>query len=579
MKKIKYLLFGLILLFLTTTVYAIPQYSVSVNKKSIQVGQSVTVTVSISNSATWNVHITSAGSTNGCSNAWADSTADASNTKKSFTTTCKGTSTGTISFVVSGDITDADGNNHEISESLTVNVTEAVVEEKSTVNSLSSLSVDDAELVPDFDPNVLEYSASLPAGTTSAYIRVLRKDTRSIASGWGDVKVEEGANRFEIKVKAENGSVKTYVVVINVASEEAITVNVDGKDYTLVRNKKNLETPNGFTDTTVSIDGQEIPAFYHEKANIVLVGLKDSDGNTNLYVYDEDNKSYSLFDSIEVKGVMFLIMTPSEKLDEYDKEKTIRIGEKDYTVYYKDNEDIVLVYGMNLETGNTGWYQYDTKEETLQRYVAEKKEEKKTKDYFLLTILFATGFGLSLLVLLILLASNGSKDKKNEKLVSMLEKKMDEEKNLDSKPKLKKKKVVEEEEDEDTKQMDLKFLEFIDQEAENARAQGNDDALEDTASDLDVTESTLELTGTDLDVTQEVEAPQGEKKLSSKEFRAIMKAKKKAEKEAARKMREDFLATREIPTVKEDKTSDNTSSISLKNSKKKNSKVNKTKKK
>ena len=541
MKKIKYLLFGLILLFITTTVYAIPQYSVSVNKKSIQVGQSVTVTVSVSNTATWNVHINSAGNTNGCSNAWADSTADANNTKKSFTTTCKGTAVGTISFTVSGDITDADGNNQEIMDSFDVTVTEAVVAETSSVNSLSSLSVDDAELVPDFDPNVLEYSADLPAGTTSAYIRILKKDSKSTATGWGDVKVEEGANRFEIKVKAENGNVKTYVVVLNVASEKAITVTIDGKDYTLIRNKKNLEAPNNFTETTVTIDGQEIPAFYHEKANIVLVGLKDSDGNTNLYVYDEDAKQYSLFNVIEVKGVMFIVMTPNEKIDGYENEKAIRIGENDYTVYYKDNEDLVLIYGMNLETANTGWYQYDTKEETLQRYVSAPVEEKKTKDYFLLTVLFAAGFGLSLLVLLILLASNGSKDKKNQKLVSMLEKKMDEEKkeSPSNTSVFKRRKKVVEEEDEDTKQMNLKFLEFIDQEAEKNRNQVD----ENTSTDLDITSTELDVTETDM------EPVKSEKKLSSKEFRAIMKQKKKAEKEQARKLREEFLATREIPTV------------------------------
>mgnify|MGYP002620312034 CR=1 FL=1 len=541
MKKIKYLLFTCGLFLFVGYVYAVPQYSISVSSKSIMNGQKVSLTVSISNTMDYDITVVSSGSTSGCNDHWVtESNPNGDNLKKSFTTTCRATSTGTINFNITGTLVQNDMSTHEISESRSVTVTEYIAAEKSSVNTLNSLEIEGYELTPTFDPNVLEYNLTVPAGTESIMVNITKKDSRSVANGdFKEVSLSEGLNKLQITVTAEDGGKKTYVILVTVESENPITVTVDGKEYTVVTKADSLEKPNYFESKTIEMEEQAVPAFYNEKANITLVGLKDSDGNINLYIYDEESKSYRLYEVIEINGFAFMVMTPSDPLKEYEKAKTIRIGEKDYTVYYHDNEDFVLIYGLNLITGNIGWYQYDVNEQTFQRYVpSEEKEVEKSKDYFMIAMLFAGCLAASIIILLILLAMYNSKDKKNKKLIAMIESKMnphDEPKDetpvlMEEPPKKEKKwgKKVDSPSDEElerTSAMDMKFLEFIEREAEESRNQDSNDGSEEQKDN----EGSLE----------------DSKELSRRELKKLAKELQKKEAAEAKALRDDFLSTQE----------------------------------
>ena len=518
MKKIKYILFVLLMFVFVGHVYANPSFSIQPNKFSIQEGQSVTLNITISNAASWNIKVVSSGNTNGCSNSWADATGDGENTTKSFSTTCKATSTGVINFVVTGDITDASGNNREIYDTTKITVTEYVEPERSSVNTLNSLEVEGYELTPEFDPNVTEYNVTVPAGTESVYINITKKDSKSVANGdFKEVALEEGANRCTITVTAENGSKKTYVVVVTVEDEDPVIVKIDDKEYTIVTNPKQLEVPNGYELSNAKYEDKDIPTLYNEKAKITLVGLKDSDGNIGLYIYNSSEKTFEPYEVIEVNGFTFIVMKPKEELENYSNAKIINIAGKDYTVYYNDVDDIVLIYGMNVATGNVGWYRYDTEEQTFLRFKESKDVEQQPphskKDHtLLLAMLFAGCFGISLIVLLILLGMLNSKDKKNKKLVEILESQMPSREEREPEVEI-----------EGTNQLDKKFIELIDKEAEEKR------------NAVEVDEEALAL-------DQEFEKTQ---ELSKKELKRLAKQLKKDEEEEARALREDFLSTRE----------------------------------
>ena len=59
---------------------------------------------------------------------------------------------------------------------------------------------------------------------------------------------------------------------------------------------------------------------------------------------------------------------------------TKKIDDIEYTAYQKDKSDFLLLYGTILENGSEGWYSYDTKEKTLQRYNKDIVESI-TKEY------------------------------------------------------------------------------------------------------------------------------------------------------------------------------------------------------
>ena len=161
MKNIKYILFSTFIFILSGINVFAASASLSVNSSKIEEGRSVTATVNMNGAAAWNIKISSSGSTSGCTKSFADASSDGNNINKSFSVTCKSTSTGIISFVLSGDITSSDGKNISVSGKKSVTVTEP--RKKSTNNKLKSLSVEGYEISPKFDKDVNEYSVVVPS--------------------------------------------------------------------------------------------------------------------------------------------------------------------------------------------------------------------------------------------------------------------------------------------------------------------------------------------------------------------------------------------------------------------------------
>lgn len=156
MKKSKYLLITLISFFsFNSLINAAGTASISVNSSSIENGGSVTATVTLKNTAAWNVTITSSGSTSGCTQKFVGDSGTGNNVTKYFSVTCRSTSTGIINFSMSGDITSSDGVNTKISGNKGVTV--VTPRPKSTVNYLSSLGVTGGTLSPVFSKDTLEY--------------------------------------------------------------------------------------------------------------------------------------------------------------------------------------------------------------------------------------------------------------------------------------------------------------------------------------------------------------------------------------------------------------------------------------
>lgn len=65
------------------------------------------------------------------------------------------------------------------------------VEAKSSNNLLSSLVVENSDLLPSFDANVSEYGVNLPAGTSKINITASAADTKSTLEGTGEIEVKE----------------------------------------------------------------------------------------------------------------------------------------------------------------------------------------------------------------------------------------------------------------------------------------------------------------------------------------------------------------------------------------------------
>lgn len=345
----------------------------------------------------------------------------------SYTYTFKAIAAGTTNISLTGvDIQNKNAQSLSKSvgsSSITVKTQAQVYASYSGNNYLSSLGVEGYDLEPGFDRNTMEYSVKLKPETERIVVNGSREENTSTVNGLGEITVSEGMNQIKIDVVAENGNVRSYIINAEVTEYDPINVKVDGKDYTVVRNKKAQTFNNSlFNETVVNIFDSEVPAFYNESNNITVVALKDGEGNIGYFIYE--NNTFTKFDELKLGGVDLIVKKASNLPNDY-KESKITVNEIEYTAYKRnDTSRFSLVYGTNLVNNNTGFYVYDNYESTLQRYDEElikdyENELKESQKYVKLTyILAGTSIGLFILLFVSLLTKNKKpKEIKKEKPV------------------------------------------------------------------------------------------------------------------------------------------------------------------
>lgn len=419
MKK-RYILYTLGLLgTFNTIVMAAPSYSFKTSKSSITNGDKVTASVTVSSTASWQIKITSSGNTYGCTNSWADATSNAKNTTKTFSVTCKASSTGVVNFTLSGNITDEGGNTVNLSGSKSVSIKEKAPDSK--VNTLSNLKVEGYELSPAFDSEVLEYSVNVPPNTTKINISATRKDNTSTVSGTGEFDVVEGENKFTIDVKAQNGDLRTYTINVSVTDENPIKVNVLNEEYTILKTSRNLEIPSLYNETTMEIDGNTIPCFVNEKTGITLVALKNNYGVIDFFIYEDGN--YTKYVEITSDNLIIMPLNSSLNLKGYTEEEITINDNKVKAYHYKKlNNGYYVLEAKNLEDNTVNKYLYNSKDNTFMLFDEEVYQSiYNDMMFYLYTILGCAGIIiLSLIIILII----SSKNKKIRKLVTVLEEKI-----------------------------------------------------------------------------------------------------------------------------------------------------------
>ncbi len=304
-------------------------------------------------------------------------------------------------------------------------------------NNLSSLSVEGADLSPSFNKDITEYQATLPVDTTKAKIIATAQDSKASITGAGEVDVVDGINKIEIIVTAEHGEKKKYVINLTVQELDPVKVKVDGKTYTVVRKKGQVENiPVGFTETTIKIGDQDVCAYQSEIAKILLVALKDNEGNIKLFIYDKNKNSYTSF--MEAKGgeVNLLIINNEKIKTPLDFVKTsFKINDlkiEGYKYRYDKNDNYYLVYAKNLETGDEGFYLYDKKNSTFSRYYKELSDIKDMHTKYVFYVAAALALIFVLIIIFKLLGKFKSNDKKIEKYQRKIDKLKGKIKNEDS---------------------------------------------------------------------------------------------------------------------------------------------------
>ena len=427
MKNITKICFLLVIFFIgIINVNATGNYTISLSSTSVTKGKSVTLYIKANNCA-GRFDISSSDSTVASISETYSFIDNATNT-----ITISGLNSGTATITVkASDVTDYDGNTVSGTKTLTLKVNNSTSSnnssssqqnnnnsqtEKSNDATLKSLSIDDANISPEFKSDILEYNVEVESGVEKLKINATPNNNKATVSGAGEVTVKEGLNKISISVTAEDGSRKTYTINITVKEKEPIIVKINGKNYTIIKKEEELPEVDLFEKTKVKIGEEEVAAYYNSDLKIYLVGLRDDKNNIGMYIYDTDKNTYTRYNWITVGGVTLYLKDAPKKLENFTKYKET-INNISIDLYkLNNNEKIGLIYGTNVKTGNTGWYIYDKDDETLARYYNKEVDIYKNKisNYKNYLMIFMVLVSVIILVLISLITNKKIKKKKTK---------------------------------------------------------------------------------------------------------------------------------------------------------------------
>lgn len=445
MKKIKVILISLFcLLVIPKTVFAASGKINVSGTSTVVVGNNVTVTVTLSSSTligSWEMSLnydknylqlrSATSESNGIRMAASTATGVKS---KSYTFTFKTLKKGSTSVSVGGYLAYAYADLSEISlssNSKKINIiTQAELEASySKNNNLASLGVEGFTLTPEFNANTLEYSVIVPEDTKNVNITGTVQDKKASITGVGVQQVNQGNNKFLVTVKAENGSEKTYTINVDVKDENPIEVTVGDKKYTVVKIKENLPIASLYNEYSIKINEFDIPAYKNDYTGLVLVGLKDTDGNISLFIYDDENNSYKEYNELKSSQITIYPLKPEENIEGY-KKGNVKIQDIDVEGFYlNEDSDFFVIYGVNVETGDKGFYMYDKKMQTLIKYNDELSSllSEKIKLYTYIIIGFISLSVVMLIIIIVLVCKKGKKKKRGKDKEKVVEEKINKE--------------------------------------------------------------------------------------------------------------------------------------------------------
>lgn len=445
MKRIKKIFMAMLIGLLFPCIVNAASGSINIASSStVVVGNKVTVTVTISSGTkmgSWQMSLNYDKSYLQLTNSTArdggtfmiDYAEDPGVLKKTYTFTFKTLKSGTTKLSVDGYRAYVSSDLSALSLSANTKqiriITQAELEASySKNNNLSALEVEGFTLTPEFKTNVLEYSVVVPENTKEVNIKANVQDKRASVNGIGTQAVNPGTNKFSVVVRAQSGAEKTYVINVEVKDENPINVTVNGKNYTVVKIKENLPAASLYTETTININGFEIPAYKNDNTNLVLVGLKDEEGNISLYIYNKDKNEYQEYNEIGVNKITIYPLTSNEEIKGYKKDTITINGVKVDGYYYTKDSDYVIIYGINVETGDKGFYMYDKKMQSLIKYNDEYIIDlnKKIGLYSYIIIGFSGVFILMIIIMIALAKKKSGKQKKQKPIEKEIKKNVDE---------------------------------------------------------------------------------------------------------------------------------------------------------
>lgn len=269
--------------------------------------------------------------------------------------------------------------------------------------TLSAITISPGELTPAFSADVTEYTAVVGGDVEKLTVSAPANDSKASVSVSGNEGLQIGENTITCKVTAEDGdTTKTYTILVT-KTETAATEPTETLPTTSGGSATNLQdgnwqiepeieasiVPDGFSVIDFTYDGQTVQAAADANGNVLLYMTNDA-GAGDFFLYDMENNVLVPYVFVRMAEKTIIVLSPEEMpegtaLPEGFADCTIDIGT--HTVQgwvWQDGSNAApeycVVYGQN-ENGDRGFYRYDQKEMTLQRFFKDPDAENLRTQY------------------------------------------------------------------------------------------------------------------------------------------------------------------------------------------------------
>lgn len=290
----------------------------------------------------------------------------------------------------------------------------------SSNNALSSLTVSAGTLTPAFDPAITEYTLSLPSQSDRLTITANPSDSRATVQGDGDISLQDGETSLSVVVTAEDGSPKTYTITVQVAQAPTLFLDYNGQRLGVVKDVSQVTPPAGFAPAEpITYSGDTLPIWTDVSGKRTLVYLMDEKTSAQgFYLFSQTTGVQSPYLPILCGSVTYIYTDIPKELSSVPGLTPATVKAFGQTLNgwtYNDAslKDFSVLYLMD-DAGSYGYYTYDSREETLQRFSgAVFTDSGETLAVPMLYVYIAGGAALVLLILLIVFASvAGSRGRK-----------------------------------------------------------------------------------------------------------------------------------------------------------------------
>ena len=291
----------------------------------------------------------------------------------------------------------------------------------SSNSALSSLTVSAGTLTPAFDPAITEYTLSLPSRSDRLTITANPSDSRATVQGDGDISLQDGETSLSVVVTAEDGSAKTYTITVQVAQAPTLFLDYNGQRLGVVKDVSQVTPPAGFAPAEpITYSGDTLPIWTDVSGKRTLVYLMDEKTSAQgFYLFSQATGVQSPYLPILCGSVTYIYTDIPKELSSVPgltpgPVKAFGQTLNGWTYNDASLKDFCVLYLMD-DAGSYGYYTYDSREETLQRFSGAvfTDDAGQSLRVPMLYVYIAGGAALALLILLIVFASvAGSRGRK-----------------------------------------------------------------------------------------------------------------------------------------------------------------------